>query len=779
MSDDTESEARTLGLAGATGVGVGAIVGGGIFVLAGAAYESAGPSAMIAFAVNGCIAFLTAMSFAEISSAFPQNGGAYVFAKKVLSVRAAFAAGWILWFAYIVAGVLYALGFASFAALGLQGLWDVAGRDPPDWLSSRGLALLLASGATVFYAATLIRKTGGGGQWATVGKIIVFAVLIGAGVIALIRQDTRETVAAVSPFFAGGASGVFMAMGFTFIALQGFDLIAAVGGEVKDPGRTIPRAMFLSLGCALVIYLPLLFLVAAVGVEPGESIRDLAAADSQNVIPAAARRFMGPVGYWLVIAAAIMSTLSALQANLLAASRVALSMAQDRTLPSVFGAVHHERRTPVMAIYATSLTLVAIVFIVPDLAAAGAAASLIFLLVFTLAHVTTFLARRRGGTENAPYRTPWFPAIPIAGGVACAVLALFQAVAVPDAGGIVVIWLGLGVILYWSLFARRAEVVDAASEGLDPSLVRLRGHAPLVLVPIADPAYATTLVGVANALASRKVGRVLLLSIVPVPDGLSAPGVVGDAAVPLELESTQRAVGEALRQSYASGYTPEALITAAPDRLEEIRRIADEHQCGSLVLGLAELSEAGQPAIESLMNDIDADIALVRAEPGWEIARATRVLVPVGGRGDQHELRARLLGSICRTTKREITFITFVAEDASNAEIASTRREIGRLADLKVRGGSRVVIVRCDDPASALIDEAASYDVMILGLKAVGWRRKVFGAFALRVASEAPCATLFLSRRRPRAFELLDPLRNAVDETIRDAVKTARLVVKD
>ena len=101
---------------------MGAIVGGGILVLAGAAFRETGPSALVAFALNGLIALMTALSFAEMSSMFPESGGAYTFAKKVLTVRAAFGVGWVLWFAYIVAGVLYALGFAVFAAEGASRL---------------------------------------------------------------------------------------------------------------------------------------------------------------------------------------------------------------------------------------------------------------------------------------------------------------------------------------------------------------------------------------------------------------------------------------------------------------------------------------------------------------------------------------------------------------------------------------------------------------------------------------------------------------------------------
>ncbi len=750
-------EKRTLGLVATTGIGIGAIVGGGIFVLAGVAYAAAGPAAIIAFGLNGIVAFLTAMSFAEIATAFPENGGAYTFAKKVLSVRAAFATGWILWFAYIVAGVLYALGFASFAALTLQALWEAVGLSPPQWLLGRGLALLLASLATSVYALSLLRSSVGSGQWMTVGKVVIFVVLILAGGFALLRQDVGDTASALSPFFSGDGSGLLMAMGFTFIALQGFDLIAAVAGEVKDPGRTIPRAMFLSLGCALAIYLPLLFLVAAVGVDPGTTIGELAATQPENVIPIAAKRFMGPIGYWLVLVAAVLSTLSALHANLLAASRVALVMAQDRTLPAVLGGLDAKRGAPVMAIYATTLTLVAIIFMVPDLAAAGAAASLIFLLAFTLAHVTAFLARLRGGTCDAPYKTPWFPLIPVAGGVACAGLAIFQFIVAPAAGAIVIIWLGFGVLLYLSLFAHSAEVADAAREAHNPDLVRLRGHSPLVLVPVANPDSAVAMVSIANVLAARDVGRVLLLSIVPVSED-SQTGVV-----PTEFESTKKVVDESLRQSYTNGYAPEMLITTASDPWSEIQRIAKEHQCGSLLLGLSDApNTSSDQQFENLISELRIDITLMSAREGWSLVDTSRVLVPVGGRGEQHEIRARFLGSICRIAPREITFVTIVSPSTSDTEIERVRLGIGKLADLNVRSKSNVQILRAVDPIVALCNEAQQYDLMVLGHDSGTQHAPLLGGFAVTLARGAACTTVVLGRRPAMGAGFLGRLRSGL-----------------
>ena len=145
---------------GATMVGVGAIVGGGVLALAGTAFATAGPAALVAFALNGVIAFITARSFAGMSSAFPQSGGSYNFAKMVLSVRAAFAVGWVVWFASIVAGVLYALGFAVYAVIIIREIYAELGRDVPYWLNARIVVVLLASAATAMRAFSQYGKIG-------------------------------------------------------------------------------------------------------------------------------------------------------------------------------------------------------------------------------------------------------------------------------------------------------------------------------------------------------------------------------------------------------------------------------------------------------------------------------------------------------------------------------------------------------------------------------------------------------------------------------------------
>ncbi len=749
---------RRIGLFGATMVGLGGVLGGGIFLLAGTAFESAGPSAILAFALNGAVAWLTAMSVSEMSTAFPESGGAYLFAKKVLSVRAAFAVGWILWFAYIVAGVLYALGFAAFMVELIGGVFDGLGYQHPSWLGGRNFALFLATAATAGYSINLVRKAAGGGKWETLGKVVLFVALIVAGVIAMVRHPIGESMGALDPFFTGGFHGLLTAMGVTFISLQGFEMIAAVAGEIKAPRVTIPKAVFLSLGISLAIYVVTMFLVASAGVEPGTTITELAAANRDTVMAVAAERFLGSAGYWLIVISIILATLSALQANLLTASRVALAMANDHTLPSVLMQRHATRNTPVMAIYATALAVIAIMFMIPDLAGAGAAASLIFLVAYALTHLTGYLARKRSGAkavENT-YRTPGFPLVPLVGGLACGGLAVFQAVIVPDAGGIVGIWLGLGVILYFALFKGRAEAFDASAEAFDPALAKLRGKSPLVLLPIANPAHARSLVEVANAIAPTEYARVLLLAIV------RAPRRRGEEAL-ADLASAQDAVSKALTASYQAGHTPEALLTAAPEPWEEIKRIAEEHDCESLLVGLPERREDEGP-LEELVN-LDCDVAVMRAPAEWRISDAKRVLVAVGGRGEQHELRARLLATLSRESPREIVFVTVVPADADDSTVAETIRNVTRLSALKIPVKPKVQVIRNDDAAGAILEEAKSFDLMILGLRS-RHGKKALGPFNRRLAYDAPCAVILLAQRVD-ATDMMNPIMQPIRDVAR------------
>jgi APA family basic amino acid/polyamine antiporter len=727
---------RTLDLVGTSAIGIGAIVGGGILVLAGAALRSAGPSAILAFGLNGLIALMTALSFAELAATFPENGGAYMYARKVLGVRPAFAVGWILCLAYIVAGVLYALGFAEYGLACVAELWP---GPSPAFVHARWLTLTVAVSAVLAYTISLIRKTDGKGDLATWGKVVVFVVLIAVGLATLPTRADPAVRNGLSPFFAGGGIGVIMTMGFTFIALQGFEIIGAVGGEVKEPAKTIPRAMLISLGASLLIYLPLLFVVTTAGVPPGDSIVAMSDREPATVMATAVGNYLGKVGSWLVLIAGVLATLSALRANILAASRVAVTMARDRTLPTLLGQEHQTARTPVVALYATALAVVSILFVVPDLAAAGSAASLIFLVCFAIGHAMAWLSRRRlstSDTHETAFRAPFFPVLPIAGTIACVALAIFQAVVVPSAGGIAIVWLGLGVLLYFGVFSTRARVVDASALAYQPELLKLRGHSPAVLVPIANPDNANELIRIASILAPPRVGRVLLLNVVD-----PSASAHGDP-----IQNAQDAVGQALRASLREGHSVQALLSVSSTPWHEIRRVAHEYRCYSILLGAPHLTEERIGQLEGLINSVDSSVSFLFAPEDWTLAEVGRAVVPVGGRGSHHALRAKVLGGLLRTLPDgEVHWLRALPEDATEGQLRSAERQLRDLAADVTPERSRFRADRAADASRYLLDELQPSDLLVLGLAAKGGRH-VFGSLLPELIRRSPCACLVIAR---------------------------------
>lgn len=737
MTQPVVSPVPRMGLAGATGIGVGAIVGGGILALSGTAFALTGPGAIAAFALNGLIAILTALSFAELATAFPQSGGPYAFAKRVVSVGAAFGVGWIVWFASIVAAALYASGFAAFA---LEALRSLAGVE----VQAR-VQTLVAVASMVGCGAALARRSGGGGAAMNVGKVVVFGLLILGGLWAWI--DDPPQTARFSPMFPNGGVGLLQAMGATFIALQGFDLIAAVAGEVDQPRRNLPRAMLLSLGIALAVYLPLLVVIVAVGVEDGGlSLQTEAARRPDTIVAVAVERYLGPTGYWLVVVAGLLSMLSALVANLFAAARIAQAMGRDRALPPRLRAVHPVRGTPHVAVGVTAgigaLTLLG----VSDVTAAGAASSLIFLIAFALAHLLCVVTRSRK-PDHPGFRVPLWPWLPLAGATICGGLALYQAWAVPSAGAVTSVWLLVGAAAYLLSFGRRARVFDAAAETSDPDLLELRGRSPLVLVPVANPANAATLARVAANVAPPRVGRILLFTVLRPPAQLD--GI--DRTLERALDDAARTMKASLAETLPAGLRCEGLTTVGADPWDEIRKAAHTHRCATVLMGLADLeSPAARRRIEQLANQIDSSLVLLRAPPDFRPREMRRLLVPIGGKGVHNALRARLIAGLHRDATRGIEVVyLLVAPTATPLPVAEQLQRVhGDLVRDEARSVPRSVqVVRSDDVIQAIAETADRFDLLVLGLAQIGRGERVIGRISGPIIARTRCPVMLVSAR--------------------------------
>ncbi|MCH7548829.1 MAG: amino acid permease, partial [Candidatus Krumholzibacteriota bacterium] len=347
---------RDLGLFDACMIGIGAMIGAGIFVLTGIAAGEAGPGAILAFALNGFVTLLTALAYAELASSYPEAGGGYSFIKKAFPGPVGFASGWMLWFSYIVACSLYALGFGSY-------FWEFVASYFPTVSSfvfeaiGEHVAIVAMTAIVcalfVYLNSAGTAVTGKAENVMTIGKIIILALFILFGFKAIFSAPV-ESVAQFTPFLPHGFTGVVLAMGLTFIAFEGYDLIATVAEEIINPEKTIPRATFISLAVAITIYLLVLFVcIGAIRPDDGSASWEFLGLHQETAIVRAAQAFMPGIGIALIIFGGLLSTTSALNATILASSRVAFSMSRDRMLPRAIATIHPVRRTPHIAIFVT------------------------------------------------------------------------------------------------------------------------------------------------------------------------------------------------------------------------------------------------------------------------------------------------------------------------------------------------------------------------------------------------------------------------------------------
>ncbi len=379
---------------------------------------------------------------------------------------------------------------------------------------------------------------------------------------------------------------------------------------------------------------------------------------------------------------------------------------------------------------------------IPDVAAAGAASSLIFLVTFAIAHWLAILLRQRSVLRPPPFRVPLFPAVPVIGGLSCLGLAIFQAIAVPTAGLISLVWLATGGILFLSLFAKRARIVDASSTATDPELVALRGHVPLVLVPIANPSNAEEMMRLANALVPAGVGRVMVHNVVVA----NADWQPEEDDLPIQ--RSQALMSEMLRASARVGIRAESLTTIAPEPMEEIARVVKLHRCESVLLGLSKITDASDGAsLEWLLSTIGADVVVFRAGAKAKLADAKKILVPVAGRGGHEYLLARLLGSLARSAKRDIKFIHIVPEGISREEMRKARKEIIRVAQDNVSGRCDWDVIESNEVVEVVAAQANQSDLLILGAQRVATKR-MFGSFTREIAARTDCGVIVMSGQR-------------------------------
>ncbi len=561
---------REMRLTDITMIGVGAMIGAGIFVLTGIAAGVAGPALLITFALNGFVALLTAMAYAELGSSFHDAGGGYLWVKTALPDPNGFLSGWMSWFAHAVACSLYALGFGAYFRLVIT-----AAGAPEIHLGFMTLEKWLAVIVCVLFAWINFRgasETGKAGTVITVAKVVIILAFVALGLVVMERRPDWH--AAFHPLLSHGWGGVFAAMGLTFIAFEGYEIIAQTSEEVEDPKKNVPRATFLSLLIVVPIYLLVaLVAVGAVHAPTGMTVAEYLGREKETALVSAADQFISGGGVVILIGG-LLSTLSALNATIYSSSRVAFAMARDANLPELLGRVHAKKATPHFAILFSTVLVVFMAVALP-IESVAAAADIMFLLLFVQVNVAVIRLRRTRPDLDRGFRIPLMPLVPVLAIATMLFLTVFLVAHYPlsmmAAGG----WIVLGAFLYYG-YARDRE---AAFVERTQWMERIERKEYRVLVALAAQEHMEALMEVGLAIAKRHAGELVVLTVVEVPEGESL--MTGRRAVRALQEPLERAV----RYGETRGVPVHPVIKIAHRISHGIVETAREEACNFIVIG--------------------------------------------------------------------------------------------------------------------------------------------------------------------------------------------------
>jgi APA family basic amino acid/polyamine antiporter len=401
---------RSIGLWSAVAINVGAIIGGGIFVVTGIVAGYAGSALVVSMVLAGIIAFLTAWSFAKLTAWQTVEGSVYEFGRQLVSPYTGFLAGWMWMVANTFTGAAVSLGFAYY-------LNSIFLNLPANYVAA---ALCL-----IFTALNLI----GAKESANVNNIFVaikLAILTFFVVFGIFHVSVRN----FTPFVPL-SSGVLFGTFFIFFAYGGFARAAVVAEEVKDAKRNVPRAMLLSLGISMGIYV--LVGLIAVGL-----LGPVGLAASSSPLSTAMAATGSSLAIQIISIGGLVATASVLLTSILGVSRMAYSMARRKDLPSALSRVHSSFFTPYYAILGCGI-LMAVLVMFADLTYVVAISTFALLFNYSITNIAAFKLKN----ENK-----WQRFVPLFGLATCLMLLVFVLFASPEAWVVGVVFLIAGTAYY-------------------------------------------------------------------------------------------------------------------------------------------------------------------------------------------------------------------------------------------------------------------------------------------------------------------------------------------
>ncbi|SER13613.1 APC family permease [Natrinema salaciae] len=403
ITDDAELE-RTLGLTGGLAIGIGTMIGAGIFVFPGLAAGRAGPAAAASFAIGAIVALLVALPTAELATAMPKSGGGYYFISRGLGALAGAVVGLSLWFGLVFATAFYLVGFGYYAVDTLAEVGVAVGE---------GLVIPLALLFGAGFTALNVTGTENAAKLQNGIVVLLLSILVfflgygGLDAVGLVGD--RAAPERFAPF---GTMPVLTTAALVFTSYLGFAQIATVAGEMKDPGRNLPLAIVGSVLVVGSLYVVTIFVAtSAFGSEQLSTFGETAMVD-------VGRHYLGSIGAFAIVFGGLLATMSSANASVLSTSRSIYAVSRDALLPRRASRINLRYGTPHVALGLAGGPILVLVA-TGRVELLAEVASFLHLIMYGLICVA-LLALRRDEPEwyDPDFRAPGYPVVPAIGAVA-------------------------------------------------------------------------------------------------------------------------------------------------------------------------------------------------------------------------------------------------------------------------------------------------------------------------------------------------------------------------
>jgi APA family basic amino acid/polyamine antiporter len=726
---------RDLGLLDVTMMGIGAMIGTSIFVLIGVITQEIGAGIILVLVLNGIVTIFTATTYAELGSSFPEAGGGYLWTRKVLPHPAGFMSGWLSWFGHTAACSFYALGF-GYAMVALLDHFEFYYFG----ISGAYMVKILAAIAIGFFLGINymgVGATGRAGTTVTLLQILIIVFFVTFSILFALDAKGVRILDNFEPLLPEGKgfSDVFMVMAFTFLAFEGYEIIVQCGEEVKNPMKNIPRAIFISIGVAALLYILVAFACIAnfdVGVIGGKGA---------EAVFFTAGKTIPLFGAPLLIFGGVLSAMAALNATVFSSSRVSFAMGRDGSLPRLFGHIHKERRIPHNAILITGAIMLTMALFPLEVVVASTA--VIFLLLFTLANIASIRLIPRLTEIDIGFRTPLFPLFPVIGIITKTALAISLFWLVPEAWYISIVWIAVGLAV--SAFAKPEEEYEsivAQRRVPQKALTKEEIERYRVFLALEDVGN-LRLVETAGILARYFNGELTVNKIVEVP-----------RTVPLETIGKDyiNEISMGLRKAIKiapSAVKVRPVVSVSYDVAGAILDQTKHEAANLLVLGWKGTRRRGRTILgrnlDRVVREAQCDVAIIKTK---RLSKNIESILLISG-GYFETRKALLLAlPIAREYGAKIEILTVITDDKQLELMRGNAERLSKMSD-RVKVANEIKYVHSKSFVNAVLDHAQHCDLLVMGSEPQSaLERTMFGAVYDRVIRSVDVPVLVLKTAR-------------------------------